>query len=193
VDVILFDNGAGTAVLDSLARDAATALGAACYSTDGRSLAEVVIAEAAARGTSIACAESCTGGGVAVSLTDVPGASAVFLGSVVSYADTAKTDLLGVPAGIISEHGAVSAEVATAMADGARDRLGADIAVSVTGIAGPEGGTPAKPVGLVWFAVAMDDRPTTPVERRFTGDRGAVRARAAVHALDLLRHALAGE
>jgi nicotinamide-nucleotide amidase len=193
VDVVFFDDGAGAETVDRLALAAATALGTRCYSTDGRSLAEVVLGLASDSGVRIACAESCTGGSIAAALTDVPGASAVFLGGVVSYADTAKADLLGVPAGMLAQFGAVSEQVAAAMAEGARERFGAGLALSVTGIAGPDGGTADKPVGLVWFALASVDRPTATFERRFPGDRAVVRARATVHGLDLMRHALAGD
>jgi len=193
VDIVLFDDGAGATALDDLALAARAALAPDCYSTDGSSLAEVVIECATARGVTIACAESCTGGGVATALTDVAGASAVFLGGVVAYANDAKIALLDIPPGLLAQYGAVSEQMAVAMAEGALVRFGADLAVSVTGIAGPGGGGPDKPVGLVWFGLARAGLPASAAERRFGGDRPAIRARATTHALDLVRRALEGE
>jgi len=139
-----------------------------------------------ARGLTLATAESCTGGLVAARLTDVPGSSDVFLGSVVAYSDTVKHEQLGVPAEVLSEHGAVSAEAAAAMARGARDRLGADVAVAVTGVAGPGGGTEAKPVGLV-FLHASGSLGERDLRLDLPGDRATIRGRAAVAALHLVR------
>ena len=132
-----------------------------------------------------ATAESCTGGGVAHAITAVPGSSAVFAGGVVSYANSVKRDVLGVPEETLAEHGAVSSECAIAMADGARRLLKTDLAVSLTGIAGPSGGSAAKPVGLVWFAVSSASG-TVAEKQIFGGDRDAVRAAAVEHALELL-------
>ncbi len=115
------------------------------------SLARAVLATCAARGLTIATAESCTGGLVGHALTEIPGSSASFRGGVVAYANDAKTALLGVDAALLARHGAVSAEVAEAMADGARRRVGTDLAVAVTGVAGPDGGTAEKPVGLAYI------------------------------------------
>jgi PncC family amidohydrolase len=133
----------------------------------------------------VATAESCTGGLVASVITAVPGSSAYFLGAIVSYADSVKAALLDVPGAMLEEHGAVSAQVARAMAAGCRARIGADLCVSITGIAGPDGGTDAKPVGLTYVALATA---TDDVVRRFVfpGDRGAVRAAAAAEALGML-------
>jgi nicotinamide-nucleotide amidase len=138
------------------------------------------------RGLTLATAESCTGGLVAARLTDVPGSSDVFLGAVVAYADEVKASELGVPADVLRAHGAVSAETAGAMARGARERLGADVAVSVTGIAGPGGGTPEKPVGLVYLHASG---PMGEKTRHFDfpGDRETIRGRATVAALHLIR------
>jgi PncC family amidohydrolase len=144
-----------------------------------------LVAQCRESGVTLATAESCTGGMVAARITSVPGASAVFLGGVVSYADGVKRSLLNVPPDVLEREGAVSSGCAAAMAEGARRTLGADVSVAVTGIAGPAGGTPEKPVGLVWFAVATPDSVQT--ERRmFTGARDDVRRQAADHALTLL-------
>ncbi|MDO8879768.1 MAG: nicotinamide-nucleotide amidohydrolase family protein [Coriobacteriia bacterium] len=189
VDVILRDGGAGETALDTAAHAAAAELGDACYSTDGSTLAETIVRAAARRGLRLGTAESCTGGMVASALTDVSGSSAAFAGGVVAYADAVKSAILGVSSATLEAHGAVSAETAIAMAEGARTCLGADIAVATTGIAGPTGGSPAKPVGTVWFAIA------TPAEthaecRMLPGDRDGVRTRATVAALGLLLRAL---
>ncbi len=189
VRVVLFDRGAGAAALDETAAAVAAIVGEPCYSVDGSSLAEVVLSRAHAAGLTLATAESCTGGLVGAALTDVPGSSSAYLGGVVSYSDEAKVTLLGVDPGLISACGAVSDAVAMAMAAGARDALGADYAVSVTGVAGPGGGSPDKPVGTVWFAVAGPDGVRAQI-RRFSGDRDSVRERSTTTALDLLRRAL---
>jgi nicotinamide-nucleotide amidase len=137
----------------------------------------------------IATAESCTGGMIAAAITDIAGSSAVFGFGFVTYADTAKTAMLGVPAELIAAHGAVSEAVARAMAMGARERAGADVAVAVTGIAGPDGGSVEKPVGTVWFGLAT--REGVRAERiMFAGDRASVRAQTVEHALELLCAAL---
>ena len=132
-----------------------------------------------------ATAESCTGGGVGYAITDVSGASAVFWGGVISYDNSVKRDILGVPAEVLATQGAVSSECAAAMAEGARRRLNTDLAVSITGIAGPGGGSAEKPVGLVWFGLAS--KAGTATEKKiFSGDREAVRTAAIEHALTLL-------
>ena len=153
-------------------------------------LAARVVARARARGARVATAESCTGGLVAAALTDVPGASAVFAHGVIAYANEAKAQMLGVDPALIGRHGAVSGEVAAAMADGMARRARADVAVSVTGIAGPGGGTPGKPVGLVWFGLAAGGRVVT--ERRVFagGGRAWVRGRSVETALRLLLRGL---
>lgn len=146
------------------------------------------------RGLTVATAESCTGGLVAHLLTEIPGSSAYLRGGVVAYADDVKRDLLGVPAEVLAAHGAVSAQVAVAMAEGARTRLGADLGVGVTGVAGPDGGTESKPVGLVYVAVAGGGYP--PEVRRFLwpGDRSGNKQDSAAAAIELLyaRAAVAG-
>lgn len=145
-----------------------------------------------ARGLTLATAESCTGGLVAALLTDLPGSSDYVLGGVVSYADAAKIALLGVQTELLAEHGAVSEPVALAMADGLRRRLGADFCLSVTGIAGPGGGSEAKPVGTVWIGLAGPDGPSLARRFHFSGDRAAVRAQAAEAALAWLMAVVGG-
>ncbi|WP_159995379.1 CinA family protein [Roseomonas sp. 18066] len=132
----------------------------------------------AAEGLTIATAESCTGGLVAAALTAIPGSSASVLAGFVTYSNEAKTRMLGVPAAMLEAHGAVSAEVAGAMAAGALRESGADLAVSTTGIAGPGGATAGKPVGLVYLAAARRGGGVTVQRHVFPGDRGAVRAAA---------------
>ena len=160
------------------------------YGEDDADLAAIVLARCREAGLRLATAESCTGGLVGARLTEVPGSSEVYEGGVVCYSNRLKRELLGVPAALIEDHGAVSEAVVRAMAEGARLRLGVDLAVAVTGIAGPGGGTPDKPVGTVWLAVADASGPTA---RRvtFLGSRREVRARAAQAALSLLERQLA--
>jgi nicotinamide-nucleotide amidase len=139
-------------------------------------------------GWKIATAESCTGGWIAKAITDVPGSSQWFHGGAVSYANAAKRDMLGVTDELLAEHGAVSEAAVRAMAEGIRTRSGAELAVAVTGIAGPDGGSEAKPVGTVWFAWATP-RGTTAEQQHFPGDREAVRRSSVAHALErLLAH-----
>jgi nicotinamide-nucleotide amidase len=159
------------------------------YSRDERPVEEHVLALCRARGLTLCTAESETGGLVAARLTSIPGASDVFVGSVVAYANEVKEKQLGVPRRVLASHGAVSPEAAEAMARGARERLGADVAVAVTGIAGPGGGTAEKPVGLVYLHA---EGPDGGLGREFTvpGDRDSIRARSTVAALHLVRHLL---
>jgi len=164
-------------------------LGEHIFGEDGASLEEVVGKLLAARGETVAVAESCTGGLLAKRLTDVPGASAWFLGGVVAYANEAKTALLGVPEETLATHGAVSEEVARALAAGARERFGATYALAATGIAGPSGGTAEKPVGLVCLALAGPDGEASATQT-FGGGRAWVRRRASQYALELLRRRL---
>jgi nicotinamide-nucleotide amidase len=156
------------------------------FSRAEESTASLVLDLLRTRGLTLATAESCTGGLVAARLTGVAGSSDAFLGAIVAYSDDVKAKQLGVPADVLARYGAVSAETAAAMARGARDRLGADVAVSVTGVAGPGGGTEEKPVGLVFLHASgpMGER-----GRRldFPGDRETIRGRAAVAALHLVR------
>ncbi|HEY2311536.1 MAG TPA: nicotinamide-nucleotide amidohydrolase family protein [Gaiellaceae bacterium] len=161
------------------------------FARDERRVEELVLSLAGAQGLRVATAESCTGGMVAARLTDVPGSSASFVGGVVSYADEVKRSALDVPAELLSAHGAVSAEVAAAMADGARRRLGADVAVAVTGVAGPGGGTSEKPVGRVYLHVAGPDGSLART-LDLPGERAQIRVRATVTALHMLRALLMG-
>ncbi len=161
------------------------------YATEETPVEEVVLDLCRERALTLATAESCTGGLVAARLTSVPGASDVFLGGVVAYANALKEAELNVPDAVLAAHGAVSAETALAMARGARERLGADVAVSVTGIAGPGGGTPEKPVGLVYLCASGPDGERA-LDFVVTGDRETVRARATVAALHLLRALVTG-
>jgi nicotinamide-nucleotide amidase len=143
------------------------------------------------RGWMMAAAESCTGGWIAKCCTDRAGSSAWFESGVVSYSNRAKCDLLGVDAGILEREGAVSRSVAIQMAEGARRRSGAQVAVAVTGIAGPDGGSEDKPVGTVWFGWAVGERPAQAEAVLFAGDREAVRRQTVAHALQGLLDRLA--
>ncbi|HJS47827.1 MAG TPA: competence/damage-inducible protein A [Gemmatimonadales bacterium] len=158
---------------------------AGVFGRDDADLASIVLDRLRAAGQTIGTAESCTGGMIGARITSVPGASAAFLGGFVAYDDRVKAGQLGVPEGILAAHGAVSESVVTAMAEAVRGRLGADWGVGITGIAGPDGGTPEKPVGLVWIAVAGPDG-TVARQLRLFGDREEVRARATDAALALL-------
>jgi nicotinamide-nucleotide amidase len=161
------------------------------FARDERRVEELVLSLATASGLRLATAESCTGGLVAGRLTAVPGSSASFVGGVVAYADDVKRNQLGVPEALLVEHGAVSAEVAGAMAEGARAALCADVAVAVTGVAGPGGGTPEKPVGRVYLhAIGPDGSLARVLD--LPGEREQVRVRATVTALHLLRALLLG-
>jgi len=156
-------------VPDDRKTDLATRLQAACL----------------AHGMRLATVESCTGGLVSAAITAIPGSSGYYLGGLITYSDAVKRDLAGVPQALLDAHGAVSAQVAVALADGARVRLGADIAVSVTGVAGPDGGSEAKPVGLTYIGVA-DARGADARRYLWTGDRAANQHDSAVAALELV-------
>lgn len=161
----------------------------ALFAEDEQAVEAIVLDAAREKGLTIGAAESCTGGLVAARLTSVPGSSDAFVGGLVAYDDRLKLDGLNVPAEVLERYGAVSAETAAAMASGARSALGADVGVSVTGVAGPGGGTLQKPVGLVFIHAASPDA-SHGVELRLPGDRDAVRRRAAASALHLLRRLL---
>jgi nicotinamide-nucleotide amidase len=156
------------------------------FSREETATAALVLAVLRERGLTLGTAESCTGGLVAARLTDMPGSSDVFAGSVVAYSNGVKVRELGVPEDVLREHGAVSAETAAAMAQGARSRLGVDVAVSVTGVAGPDGGSEEKPVGLV-FLHASGPMGERALRFDFPGDRETIRGRSAVAALHLVR------
>jgi len=161
-------------------------------STALQALSETVLSACREARLKLATAESCTGGLVAAALTDIAGSSDVVERGFVTYSHEAKSELLGIPAAMIAAHGAVSAQVATAMVQGALSRAPVDLAVSVTGIAGPGGATPGKPVGLVYFGIARKGG-TARVERHtFHGDRAAVRWAATERALELLLEAVRG-
>jgi nicotinamide-nucleotide amidase len=146
--------------------------------------AAVALFEAlSSRGFTIACAESCTGGLVTAAITDIPGSSKVLWGGVASYSNAAKEKLLGVSPATLAEHGAVSREVAEEMAKGALEASGADLALAITGIAGPEGGSEEKPVGLVWFAFRGVEGEAWEESHVFPGDRAEIREAAAEQAL----------
>ena len=180
------------AILERATAQALGVIGEDVFSTDGRRLEEVVGEALAARGLWIAAAESCTGGLVTSRLTDVAGSSRYVGASVVAYANDAKVSLLGVPEALIAGHGAVSEPVARAMAEGIRARAGADLGLGITGIAGPGGGTPEKPVGTVVVALASAGG-TTARSYRFFGDRELVKFQASQAALDLVRRHLGAE
>lgn len=152
---------------------------------DTKFLAERLVEEAASRNMTIALAESCTGGLIAGSLTNVPGASVVFLGSAVTYSNEAKIDILRVDPRIINEYGAVSSECAEKMSEGAKRIFRSEIALSVTGIAGPDGGSEEKPVGTVWFGISSNDATYT-FKKQFSGERAFIRNSAVKTALEAL-------
>ena len=179
------DVEAAERALDTGVAQLAAALGDVVFSTDGRALEEVVGSLLNARSWKIAVAESCTGGLVLGRLTDIAGSSAWVTGGVVAYANEVKIEQLGVPAELIAAHGAVSEPVAKAMAEGVRTRLHADVGLAITGIAGPSGGTPEKPVGTV--VVAMAASATEARTFRFVGDRVMIRRFSTAAALDMVR------
>ena len=186
IHVDLFVEEEGRARATELVEGLRERAGRHLFVEDERPVEAMVLDACRERGLTLATAESCTGGLVAARLTSVPGSSEVFLGAVVAYADEVKARELDVPSEVLERHGSVSAEAAAAMAAGARARLGADVAVSVTGVAGPGGGTPEKPVGLVYLHA---ESPDGSLARRldFPGDRQAIRSRSAVAALHLVR------
>ena len=183
------DPGAARQALDAAAAEIRGLLAPHVFGEGDCTLADAIVDQLARRGQTVALAESCTGGLLSDAIVSVPGASRVFREGVVAYADSVKTSRLGVDADLLHRHGAVSREVAMAMASGLRVRSGADWALATTGVAGPGGGTPNKPVGLVWVALAgptgADAR-----EWHFADDRAANRRRAVIAALNMLRRAL---
>lgn len=176
-------------LLDRLSEQIEERLGNAVFSFAGEKMEEVVGLKLSVGGYTVSVAESCTGGLIAQRLTEVPGSSKYFIEAVVAYANDAKTRALGVEPILLLEHGAVSAQVAEAMAEGIRKRAGTDFGLSVTGIAGPGGGTEEKPVGLVYIALANEVK-TEHRKLKLPGDRQLIRWRASQAALDLLRRRL---
>ena len=176
-------------LLDHLSVQLEERLGNAVFSFAGEKMEEVVGLKLAVGGHTVSVAESCTGGLIAQRLTDVPGSSKYFIEGVVAYSNDTKTRALGVEPVLLLEHGAVSAPVAEAMAEGIRKRARTDFGLSVTGIAGPGGGSEEKPVGLVYIALA-DDAHTKHRKLMIPGDRQLIRWRASQAALDLLRRRL---
>jgi nicotinamide-nucleotide amidase len=179
--------------LAAMEKDFREALGDRIFGQDGEDLAAVVGRLLREAGTTIALAESCTGGLASAMLTDVPGSSQYFLGAFVSYANDAKEKLLGVREETLLAHGAVSAESASEMAKGALERFGAGLAVAITGIAGPDGGSAEKPVGTVFLALARPGGLALTKKRLFVGDRSVIRRASAIHALELVRRHLTRE
>lgn len=163
-------------------------IGRYVYAEDSTDLAAVVLDECRTRNVRVAVAESCTGGLLGARITAIPGSSDVFLGGVLAYDNSVKTGMLGVDPDELAAHGAVSEQVAMAMARGVRTRLSSDVGVAITGVAGPSGGTPEKPVGTVW--IALDGAVPRAVGLRLIGDRTEIRQRAVQAALDLLRRQL---
>jgi nicotinamide-nucleotide amidase len=188
VDLMVGPEGGPRA--DAIATALRAKVGESLFSEEDRSIAELVLDLCRSRGLTLATAESCTGGLVAARLTAVPGSSDVFRGSVVAYADDVKERELGVAAELLAAQGAVSAEVAAAMAVGVRQQLGTDVGVSVTGVAGPGGGTPEKPVGLVYLHASGPEGELA-AGCNVPADRETIRARATVATLHLLRRLLA--
>lgn len=180
---------AGQAMIAPMAAEVRARLGDAVYGEDATTLESAVVSLLRDRGQTVTVAESCTGGGLGTRITSVSGASDVFPGGVISYSNEVKARLLRVPSDVLARYGAVSRECAEAMATGVRALVGADWAVSITGVAGPTGGTPEKPVGLVYVGVAGAGG-TTVIENRFVGDREAIRLRSTQAALTALRRAM---
>jgi nicotinamide-nucleotide amidase len=184
------DEAEAERLLDALEAQLRERLGPYIFGIDEQGLEQEVGRLLTAQGSTLAVAESCTGGLIGDRLTNVPGSSNYFLGGVIAYSDAIKRDLLGVPAETLRTWGAVSAETAQAMAQGVRQRFGADWGVAATGIAGPAGGTPEKPVGLVYVAVAGNQGALACQEYRWTGPREEIKYRTSQAALDLVRRSL---
>jgi nicotinamide-nucleotide amidase len=182
------DRAAADALIAPLERELRERIGPGIFGVDGDTLESSIVRALTERGLHLATAESVTGGGIADAIVRVPGASACFRGGVVAYDDALKASLLCVDPALIAQHGAVSGEVAAAMARGAGERLAAEVTIATTGIAGPSGATAEKPVGLVWFGLALGDET---IVRRFTfpGERDDIRRRAVTAGMNLLwRH-----
>ncbi len=186
VEIIL--RGAPAAI-DEAAHNLRALFPGDCLSEGCFSTAQDLLLTARRKGLTVACAESCTGGLVGAALTDIPGSSDVFLGSAVCYSNAAKQSVLSVSENTIKEYGAVSGECALEMARGAKNQFGSDVALAVTGVAGPAGGTDSKPVGTVWFALA-GARAERAFVYNFSGDRNQIRIRATHTALAALRKAI---
>lgn len=180
---------AAEALIRPLEEELRLRIGRFIYGIDKTTLEQAVVEELIARGKTIAVAESCTGGMLGARFTDVAGSSAVFQGGVISYSNEVKEQMLGVPRELLAAHGAVSREVAEAMAAGVRERLNADLGVSITGVAGPGGGSAEKPVGLVYIGLATADR-VFATENHFIGIRQDVRRRSTQVALQMVRDEL---
>lgn len=182
--------------LDATAAEVQKRLGTIVFGRDEQTLAATLLDEMRTNGLMLATAESCTGGLIGTMLTDIPGSSDVYTGGWVTYTNAMKISQLGVPAELIETHGAVSGQTVCAMAAGALERSNADIALSVSGVAGPGGGTPDKPVGTVWLGIASRKNGVVPhiqaVLAKFPGDRASVRNRAAMCALQMARLHLSG-
>ena len=178
------------AMIDEMDAKLTSILGNSVFGRDGETLEKVVVSALVERGLRLAVAESCTGGMIGSRITDVSGSSAAFVAGFVTYSDQAKKEILGVGEQLLVEYGAVSEQTARAMAEGARRVAGVDIAISVTGIAGPTGGTAAKPVGLVYMALSAAGE-TIAFEHRFSGSRIDIKLRASQAALNMLREHLA--
>ncbi len=195
VDLRVTARGVPAAEADEMLEQAALKLRGAAgryvYGEEGADLAEIVLTACRRMGLKLAVAESCTGGMLGARLTAVPGSSDVFLGGVIAYDNAVKRELVGVSDHDLEEHGAVSEEVASTMASSVKRLLRADIGVGITGVAGPGGGTAAKPVGMVW--VAIDGTATQARCLRLFGTREEIRQRAAQAALDMIRHSLSND
>ncbi|HKW48850.1 MAG TPA: competence/damage-inducible protein A [Gemmatimonadaceae bacterium] len=181
-------NGADE-ILSTAAELLRAKLGRSIYAEGDADLTSIVLDRCRDLGYTIAVAESCTGGLLGARLTSIPGSSEVVLGGVIAYANEVKLSLLGVDAADLAKHGAVSEQIARQMAEGVRGRLGATIGISITGVAGPGGGTPEKPVGTVWIAGALPEG-TRAVQLKLIGDREEIRRRATQSSLELVRRAL---
>jgi nicotinamide-nucleotide amidase len=180
---------AATLIIDELAGKLADKLGLAIFARNGETMEEVIASLLKERKQTLAVAESCTGGLIGMRLTDLPGSSAYFMEGAITYSNDAKMRTLGVPAEILNNHGAVSAETAEAMATGMRERAGTDYAISVTGIAGPDGGSDEKPVGTVFIGYADKERAKS-LRLALPGDRYLIRWRSSQAALEYLRRQL---